>query len=103
MLSRLGRVISLVGVFFFIFIILDSKISFRILINSGDNSSSPELVLYPFAHRFTNIPVAYIKVKHFLKFSFYFLIEILCFWEFFTLLKNIFNFILFLVVLIVIF
>lgn len=64
--------ISLVGVFFFIFIILDSKMSFRILINSGDNSSSPELVLYPFAHRFTNIPVAYIKVKHFLKFSFYF-------------------------------
>jgi len=56
--SSLGRVIRLFGVFFFLFILIDSLLKFCVLLSGGDNSTSPEVLFYPFMHRFLSNPVA---------------------------------------------
>jgi len=56
--SSLGSIISLFGVFFFVFVLIDSLFKFYLLLSGGDNSTSPDVLFYPFRHRFLSSPVA---------------------------------------------
>jgi len=57
LLSSFGSIIRLFGVFFFVFILIDSFFNFSLLLEGGDTSTSPEVLFYPFGHSFLSNPI----------------------------------------------